>query len=189
MVMRSLNIVTEMAGQNRRNVVLSAVIRAAPCQRAASPRGSPSWLAAWLTVIALYRAHAARVTIAAALLFAVATCGASRSNSERPGAADQMVAASEGGKVERGCARQGVQRLRAGLRQRPGHRRVRQDRRLGDGRRFGAALNVRSLIGRSCRRSLFVAMVPRRGLEPPRCYPLVPETSASTNSATWALSG
>jgi hypothetical protein len=29
-------------------------------------------------------------------------------------------------------------------------------------------------------------MVPRKGLEPPRCYSLVPETSASTNSATWA---
>ena len=29
-------------------------------------------------------------------------------------------------------------------------------------------------------------MVPGRGLEPPRCYPLVPETSASTNSATRA---
>src|ERR1700688_43881 len=29
-------------------------------------------------------------------------------------------------------------------------------------------------------------MVPRRGLEPPRIAPLVPETSASTSSATWA---
>jgi ribonuclease R len=29
--------------------------------------------------------------------------------------------------------------------------------------------------------------VPRKGLEPPRCYSLVPETSASTNSATWAF--
>ena len=30
-------------------------------------------------------------------------------------------------------------------------------------------------------------VVPRRGLEPPRLAALVPETSASTNSATWAL--
>jgi hypothetical protein len=29
-------------------------------------------------------------------------------------------------------------------------------------------------------------MVPRRGLEPPRITPLVPKTSAYTNSATWA---
>jgi len=30
-------------------------------------------------------------------------------------------------------------------------------------------------------------LVPRKGLEPPRSYSLVPETSASTNSATWAF--
>ena len=31
--------------------------------------------------------------------------------------------------------------------------------------------------------------MPRRGLEPPRIAPLVPETSASTSSATWAGGG
>ena len=31
-----------------------------------------------------------------------------------------------------------------------------------------------------------LSLVPKRGLEPPRLSALVPETSASTNSATWA---
>jgi len=35
-------------------------------------------------------------------------------------------------------------------------------------------------------KSNVVNMVPRKGLEPSRVSPLVPETSASTNSATWA---
>ena len=43
----------------------------------------------------------------------------------------------------------------------------------------------RGAVGEACSGK----MVPGRGLEPPRCYPLVPETSASTNSATRAGRG
>jgi hypothetical protein len=35
-------------------------------------------------------------------------------------------------------------------------------------------------------KALFFVSVPRRGLEPPHLAILVPKTSASTNSATWA---
>ena len=44
---------------------------------------------------------------------------------------------------------------------------------------------LRALYG-CLRTSAACNLVPRRGLEPPRLAALVPETSASTNSATWA---
>src|ERR1700747_145262 len=50
---------------------------------------------------------------------------------------------------------------------------------------FGGAANPSRKRIQINAKSLFL-LVPGRGLEPPRSYPLVPETSASTNSATRA---
>jgi hypothetical protein len=75
MVMRTLNIVTEMAGQKRRNVVLGAVIRAVP-RGGAVTEGLVSWFVVMAHRNRSASGHAARTAIAAALLFAGAASGA-----------------------------------------------------------------------------------------------------------------
>jgi hypothetical protein len=49
-----------------------------------------------------------------------------------------------------------------------------------------AKVRVLSRIWKLLKNMKKVYLVPGRGLEPPRSYPLVPETSASTNFATRA---
>ena len=56
------------------------------------------------------------------------------------------------------------------------------------GNRYQSIGNNRQIMYNVTRRETmkYNLLVPRRGLEPPRLAALVPETSASTNSATWA---
>ena len=50
---------------------------------------------------------------------------------------------------------------------------------------FTKRLGKEKGLANTCQQVL-ESLVPKRGLEPPRLSALVPETSASTNSATWA---
>jgi hypothetical protein len=51
---------------------------------------------------------------------------------------------------------------------------------------FGKAPAAQCAAGCGRLHARYLEMVPRKGLEPSRVAPQVPETCASTNSATWA---
>ena len=143
---------------------------------------------------ALHRSRTARHAIAAALLFAVPASGAVAQTLVRPRAATTKHGRppSKAAKSQRPPTSRRAAPVGPGFVNVPGTpMRARQDWRIGvTGRRF--ARGAEHLIAyRAIVPAIFVRGhgAQERDFEPPRCYPLVPETSASTNSATWAVCG